>query len=133
MKENEAEVVEVEEEEVSSFASSLLLNNNELLPPRKPWWCFTKDVLRRTTEGRTQLEEDNNEDEECSEEADTEQRNTIRGIKARVRGGSLVEEGGREEPGKERITHTHVSFHFFFMCPVASDGSNSLVAVSFIW
>ena len=54
-----------EEEEVSSFDSLSLLNNNEPSPmTTRPLWWFTKDVLRRTTEG-TQLEEDYDVDEEC--------------------------------------------------------------------
>ena len=84
----------------------------------------TENAPRRTTKG-TQFEEDNNEDEESTE---AERRNRNSEIKVKVRGRNLVEEGGREESGKERITH--ISFHFFFMCPVASNGSNSLVAVS---
>ena len=28
----------------------------------RPWWWFTKDVLRRTTKGGTQLDEEDNED-----------------------------------------------------------------------
>ena len=27
---------------------------------------------------------------------------------------------------------SHATFHFFFLCPVASEGSNSLVAISFL-
>ena len=89
---------------------------------------FSKDVPRRTK--RTQLDE---EDYDVDEEAEAEWRNTNRGIKVRVRGGSLVEEGSREEPTQERLypkTRARISFHFFFMCPVAGEGSNSLVAVS---
>ena len=91
MKENDEE-----EEEVSSFDSLLLLNNNGPSPmmttrPLWWWWWFTKDVLRRTTGGRTQLDE---EDYDKDEEAEAEQRNTNREvIRVKVRGGSLVEEG----------------------------------------
>lgn len=101
MKENEDEV---EEEEVSSFDSLLpLLNNNNEPSPMtttRPslWWWFTKDVLRRTTTGETQLDE---EDYDVDEEAKAEERN--RGIKVRVRGGSLVEERDREEPTQEGL------------------------------
>ena len=60
MKENEDE-----EEEVSCFDNLPLLNNNNepsmTTRPSLLWW-FTKDVLRRTTEGRTQLDEEDNED-----------------------------------------------------------------------
>ena len=93
-----------EEEEVSSFDSLPLLNNNNEPSPMmtRPslWWWFTKDVLRRTTEGRTQLDEEDNDDEEGTE---AEERNTNRGIKVRVGGGSLVEERDREEPTQERL------------------------------
>ena len=123
MKENEDEIVE---EEVSCFDSLLFLSNKPSPMTTRPlWWWFTKDVLRRTT--ATQL------DEEGAEEAEAERRNTNRGIKVRVKG-SLVEEGGWEEPTQEKLypkTRAHVhTFRFFFMCPVASEGSNSLVAVS---
>ena len=103
---NEDEVEEVEDE-VSCFDSlSLLLNNNNEPPPmttRPLWWWFTKDVLRRTTKGRTQLEKDNNEDKEGAK-AEAERRNTNREIKVRVRGGSLVEERSREEPMQEKLS-----------------------------
>ena len=49
-----------------------------------------------------------------TEEAEAEWRNTNRGIKVRIGGGSLVEEGGREEPTQEKLspktralTYTH--------------------------
>ena len=71
------------------------------------WWWFTKDVLRRTTK-ETQLDEEDyydEEDEEGTEETEAERRSTSanRGIKVRVGGGSLVEEGSREEPTQERL------------------------------
>ena len=96
MNESEVEI----EEEVSSFDDLLLLNNNNepssmTTRPSLLWW-FTKDVLRRTTEGRTQLDKD-----EEGAEAEAEQRSTNREIK--VRGGSLVEEGSREESTQERF------------------------------
>ena len=105
MKEGGEEEVE---EEVSSFDNLLPLLNNNINEPSpmtttRPslWWWFTKDVLRRTTEGRTQLdEEDYDVDEECTE---AERRNRNREIKVRVRGGNLVEEGSREEPIQERL------------------------------
>ena len=98
MKENE-----VVEEEVSSFDSLLLLNINEPSLTKRPlwWWWFTNDVLRKTTKGGTQLdEEDNDVDEEGTE---AERRNRNRGIKVRVEGGSLVEERSREEPMHEEL------------------------------
>ena len=131
----EDEDVEVEEE-VSSFDNLLLLNNNESSPmTTRPslWWWFTKDVLRRTTKEGTQLDEEDYDVDD--EEAEAEERNRNRGIKVGVKGGSLVERGaGRSLRRKGSIprrarSRTHVSRHFF-MCPVASEGSNSLVAVS---
>ena len=96
---------EDEEEWASSFDNPPFLNNNNepssMTTTRPLLWWFTKDVLRRTTEGRTQLDEE--DDEEGTEEPEAERRNTNRGIKVRVRGGSLVEERDREEPMQERL------------------------------
>ena len=114
---------EDDEEEVSSFYSLSLLNNNEPLPltTRPLWWWFTKDVLRRTTEGGTQLdEEDNDKDEEGAEEVEAERRSISanRGIKVRVRGGSLVEE--RRQGGackRENYARTHfISLLLYVSC-----------------
>ena len=87
------------------------------------WWWFTKDILRRTTEGETQLdEEDYDVDEEGTEETEAERRNTNRGIKVRVKGGSLVEEGGREKPmqkgslSRRARSRTHVSLLLYVSC-----------------
>ena len=99
----ESEDVEVEEEgKVPSFDSLSLLNNNELpQTTKRSWWWFTKDVLRRTTEEGTQLEEEDVDEEGA--EAEAERRNRNRGIKVKVRRGSLVEERDREEPTQEKL------------------------------
>ena len=113
MKEDEVDVVE----KVSSFDSLSLLNNNEpsmmTTRPLSLWW-FTKEVLRRTTEEGTQLDEEENE----GAEAEAERRSTNRGIKVRARGGSLVEEGAMEEFEKERTTlHTRfISLLLYVPC-----------------
>ena len=124
------------EEEVSSFDSlSLLLNNNNESSPmttRPSWGWFTKDVLRRT-KGRTQLDE---EDYDVDEEgAETERKNRNRGSQSqsqRRKSGRGGRHGGAyagKALSQDARAHVH-TFHFFFMCPVASEGSNSLVAVS---
>ena len=87
------------------------------------WW-FTKDVLRRTTGGRTQLDEEDYDvdDEEGTEKAEAERRNRNRGIKVRVKGGSLVEEeAGRSLRRKSSLprrarSRTHVSLLLYVSC-----------------
>ena len=124
-----------EEDDVSSFYNPPLFNNNESSPmmTRPLWWWFTKDVLRRTTKG-TQLEEDDNVDEKVPR---TNGETQIEGSKSeseeevlsrRRQGGAYA--GKALSQGARAHIHT---FYCFFMCPVASEGSNSLVAVSFIW
>ena len=121
----EGEVIEVER--VSSFDNLLLHNNNNNKPlpmTTRPLllWCFTKGFLRRITEGRTQLDEEDDIDDESVEEND--------GRKRRDKGeGKRWEKPRQEELSLKARAHVH-TFHFFFMCPVASEGSNSLVAVS---
>ena len=119
MKEDDEVVEEDEEVEMSSFDSLLLDSNNEPPSTKRPswwWWWFTKDVLRRTTK-ETQLDEEDYyvDDEEGTEKAEAKRRNTNRGIKVRVEGGILVEEGSREEPMQERLypkarAHTYTRF-----------------------
>ena len=95
----------------------------------RPLWWFTKDVLRRTTEG-PQLEEDYDVDEECrgrTEKHKERDQNQSRRRKS-GRGG---EQGGAYAEGLYPKARAHVhTFHFFFMCPVASEGNISLVAIS---
>ena len=87
----------------------------------RPLWWFTKDVLRRTTEG-TQLDEEDYDVDEEAEEAEDERRSTNRGIKVRVRGGSLAEEGTEMSlcmkssiPRRAR-SRTHVSLLLYVSC-----------------